>query len=51
MTREDLRWGAVLAPKSLYENGTPSGPVAPIPVAPGEAYFPSQATMTTCAVQ
>lgn len=25
MTREDLRWGAVLAPKSLYENGTPVG--------------------------
>lgn len=25
MTREDLCWGAGLAPKSLYKNGTPVG--------------------------
>lgn len=25
MTREDLCWGAGLAPKNLYENGTPVG--------------------------
>lgn len=25
MTREDLCWGAVLAPRSPYENGTPIG--------------------------
>lgn len=51
MTREDLCWDAGLTPKILYENGPGWGPVALIPVAPGEVDFPPQAIMTTCTVQ